>query len=144
MGAPNPKPDKVTVTSLGEDLVLYVKIPEVAPLIGTLTADASEAPTEYDQSVDGHTRRRYSGGPTFGVEGHIRKRTKGGEGRKATLPGNNAWLERPPLVEGESKRVEQITYVGTFRQLKSWVRANAETDFVLRSPWGEPFPMEAA
>jgi hypothetical protein len=123
-------------------LILYVKIPEVAPMLGSLTADAAEAPTTFQQSVDGHPRRRYSGGPTSGVSGHLRTRTKGGEGAKATLPGNNAWLERPPVVPGESKRVEQFTYVGTFAQLKAFVRANAAGAFVLRSPWGEPFPMD--
>lgn len=144
MGAPNPKPSKVTVTVLGEPLVLYVKIPEVAPMLGTLTADAAVAPTTYTQSVDSHSRRRYSGGPASGVEGHSRNRTKGGEGAKATLPGNNAWLERPPLTPGNSKRVEQITFVGTFAQLKAYVRSEATSAFVLRSPWGEPFPMVAA
>jgi hypothetical protein len=144
MGIPNPKPDKVTVTALGADLVLYIKIPELTPLIGAQTADASVAPTTVVQSVNGHSRRRYSGGPTSGVSAHLRERDKGGEGRKATLPGNNAWLERPPTVPGESKRVEQITFVGTFAQLKSFCRAEAATDFVLRSPWGEPFPIEAA
>lgn len=144
MGIPNPKPDKVTVTALGEDLVLYIKIPELAPLIGAQTADLEVAPTTYTQNVDGHNRRRYSGGPVTGVAGHLRTRTKGGEGRKAVLPGNNAWLERPPTVPGNSKRVEQITFVGTFAQLKAFCRAEAVTDFVLRSPWGEPFPIEAA
>jgi hypothetical protein len=142
MGIPNPKPDKVTVTSLGEDLVLYIKIPELTPLIGAQTADASVAPTTYQQNVDGHNRRRYSGGPVTGVAGHLRNRTKGGEGGKAVLPGNNAWLERDPVVPGESKRVEQITYVGTFAQLKAFCRAKATTEFVLRSPWGEPFPID--
>ena len=141
MGIPNPKPSKVTVTALGEDLVLYIKIPELAPMIGTQTADASEPPTTYVQSVSGHNRRRYSGGPTVGVGGHNRDRTKGGEGAKATLPGNNAWLERPPLVPNGSKRVEQITYVGTFAQLKAFCRDEAASAFVLRSPWGEPFPI---
>lgn len=141
MGIPNPKPDKVTVSSLGEDLVLYIKIPELAPLIGTQTADASTPPTTFVQSVDGHTRRRYSGGPATGVAGHTRSRTKGGEGVKAVLPGNSAWLERDPLQPGDSKRVEQITYVGTFAQLKAFCRDEATTSFVLRSPWGEPFPI---
>lgn len=141
MGAPNPKPSKVTVTVLGEPLVLYIKIPEVAPMIGTQTADASVAPTTFQQAVDGHNRRRYSGGPTTGVQGHLRDRTKGGEGAKTTLPGNNAWLERPPLSAGQSKRVEQITYVGTFAQLKQFCRDEAASAFVLRSPWGEPFPI---
>jgi hypothetical protein len=143
MGAPNPKPSKVTVTALGEDLVLYVKIPEVAPMLGTLTADSEEAPSNFQQSVNAHNRRRYAGGPTTGVAAHIRNRTKGGEGRKATLPGNNAWLERPPLLPGQSKRVEQFTFVGTFAQLKAYVRTAAVSDFVLRSPWGEPFPMSS-
>lgn len=141
MGTPNPKPSKVTVTALGEPLVLYIKIGELAPLIGSQTADASVAPTNYQQNVDGHNRRRYSGGPTSGVAAHLRDRTKGGEGAKATLPGNNAWLERPPAVPGNSKRVEQITYVGTFAQLKEFCRSEATAPFVLRSPWGEPFPI---
>lgn len=141
MGAPNPKPSKVTKTVLGSPLVLYIKIPEVAPMIGTQTADASVAPTTFQQAVDGHNRRRYSGGPVAGVQGHLRDRTKGGEGAKTTLPGNNAWLERPPTAPGNSKRVEQITYVGTFAQLKAFCRDEATSAFVLRSPWGEPFPI---
>ena len=141
MGIPNPKPSKVTHTIFGRPLVLYIKIPELTPLIGAQTADSAAAVTTFQQNVDGHQRRRYSGGPTTGVTGHIRSRSKGGKGTPATLPGNNAWLERPPVVPGESKRVEQITYVGTFAQLLTYCRGEAETAFVLRSPWGEPFPI---
>lgn len=139
MGAPNPKPNKVTVTALGAPLVLYVKPSEVAPMLGTLTIDPDGTPTTFTQSVNSHTRRRYSGGPATGVQGHNRSRVKGDRGVPATLPGNNAWLERPPAVAGGSKRVEQITYVGTFRQLKAFCREEAAAPFVLRSPWGEPF-----
>lgn len=143
MGAPNPKPDKVTLDVGGEPLVLYVKIAEVSPMLGALTADAESPPVDYEAVYPNTTRRRWMGGPTITVTGHDKKRVKGGEGKRATLPGNNAYLERPPLSANGSKRVETITFVGPFRVLKDYCLANAASNFDLRSPWGEKFPISS-
>lgn len=142
MGAPNPKPDKVTVTVGGAPLVLYLKPSELAPLIGTQTPDASGTPVTTSQAVSQHPRRRYIGGPTSQVSGHSRSRVNGDRLPGPTLPGNNAYLERmigtPP-----KRKVETITYVGTFQQLKDYCKEEAVVTFTLRSPWGEPFLIPA-
>lgn len=143
MGAPNPRGQKVTVPVGARQVILYVKPADMAPFLGTLTPDVASTMTSATQEVKSHTRRRYFGGPAISVEGHSRLRTKGDYKRAQTLPGNNAWLEKPSGVPGK-KDVEQITYVGAFRDLKAFCKANAEIDFVLRSPWGEPFDIEAA
>ena len=143
MGLPNPRPDKVTIASSGANkLILYVKPADVAPYVGSLSADAGGTMVPVTQAVGGHTRRRYIGGPNIGVAAHNRNRTKGDYENGHTLPGNNAWFEKPSLVAGK-KDVEQITYVGSFRALKAWAKTVAELDFTLRSPWGEPFLIEA-
>lgn len=139
MGAPNPRPDKVTISGSGSTkLILYCKPADLAPFLGTLTPDSGAVMVGYTQPVGGHTRRRYIGGPTISVTGHSRSRTKGDYENGHTLPGNNAWLEKPSAIPGK-KDVEQFTFVGTFRSLKAFVKANAALDCTLRSPWGEPF-----
>jgi hypothetical protein len=143
MGIPNPKPDKVTVTVGGAPLVLYIKPGELEPLIGAQTPDASGSPVTTNQTVSGHTRRKYIGGPVSGVAGHSRERVSGDRLPGPTLPGNNAYLER--MVGTPPKRkVETITYVGTFNQLKTFCKAEAVVAFTLRSPWGEPFAIPAS
>jgi hypothetical protein len=141
MGAPNPKPSKITETIAGGELVVYLKPSELAPLLGTLVPDDSGSPVTATENVPAHGRRRYIGGPTSQVTGHSRTRVTGDRLPGPTLPGNNAYIEfktgSPP-----KKKVETITYVGTFAQLKAWVKGKAVIDFVLRSPWGEPFKIE--
>lgn len=143
MGIPNPKPDKVTVTVGGDPLVLYLKPSELAPLIGTQTPDASGTPVTTTQAVSQHSRRKYIGGPTSQVAGHNRTRVNGDRLPGPTLPGNNAYLER--MVGTPAKlKVETITYVGSFNQLKTYCKDQAVVAFTLRSPWGEPFAIPVA
>lgn len=136
--APRPKPQKSTQVVGGETLVLYVKPSEVASFIGAITPDPPSLMLSSPEVVKGHSRRRYVGGPAVSVAGHSRTRTSGDRKAGLTLPGNNAWLERPGLIPG-SKIVEQITFVGSFASLKAFCKESAAVAFTLRSPWGEPF-----
>jgi hypothetical protein len=137
--APRPRPQKCTVGTGTDALTLYVVPSRVAPFIGTVTPDDDDDAREITQSVTGHTRRRYSGGPPISVEGHDRERTIGGYAAKETLPGKNAWFERRTtgLLGPITSRV-QFTFVGTTAQLRDYVEANAVGDFILRTPDGEP------
>jgi hypothetical protein len=143
VGIPNPKGKKITATVGGEPLVLYLKPDELAPLLGTLTPDASGSPVTTTQAVGTHSRKRYIGGPTSQVSGHSRSRVSGDRLAPLTLPGNNAYLER--MVGTPPKRkVETITFVGSFAQLKDFCKDKAVVPFILRSPWGEPFQIAEA
>lgn len=141
--APRPKPQKSTQVVGGETLVLYVKPSEVAPFIGTIAVDPPTLMLTSDEFVRGHTRRRYVGGPAISVDSHNRTRTSGDRKAGLTLPGNNAWLEKPSATPG-FKDVEQITFVGSFASLKQFCKESAATTFTLRSPWGEPFTITPA
>jgi hypothetical protein len=122
--------------------VLYCVPAQVSPYIGVVTADASEEGTEVTQTVTGHNRRRYPGGPSISVEGHDRDRIVGGYGAKQTLPGKNAWFERTTGIGPlRTREVRQFTFVGTTKQLRDYVEANAVGTFTLRTPDGEPVPM---
>lgn len=140
--APRPRPEKCTVGAGSDALVLYVVPSQVSGFIGTVTPDAASDGTEVTQTVTSHARRRYPGGPTSQVDGHSRDRIVGGYAAKQTLPGKNAWLERT-VGSGASavRTVRQITFVGTTKQLRDYVEANAVGDFILRTPDGEPVPV---
>lgn len=140
MGAPNPRPDRVTVTQNGNELVLYIKTAELTPFIGAQTPDPPAAGVAVTSTVKQHTRRRYPGDPGVTVTGHSRTRNDEKPLPKLTLPGNNAWIEYETTVGLETvTRSEQFTFTGSFTDLKDWVRSQAAQAFVLRSPWGEPF-----
>lgn len=140
--APRPRPQKCTVGAGSDALTLYVVPSQVAPFIGTVTPDAAEDGTEVTQSVTGHSRRRYPGGPAISVDGHDRERIVGGYAAKQTLPGKNAWFERTTGTGASAVRtVRQFTFVGTTKQLRDYVEANAVGTFTLRTPDGEPVPM---
>jgi hypothetical protein len=142
--APRPRPQKCTVGTGTDALTLYVDPPRVTPFIGTVTPDDADDAREITQTVTGHTRRRYSGGPAINVDGHSRERTIGGYAAKETLPGRNAWFERRTtgLLGPITSRV-QFTFVGTTAQLRDYVEANAVGDFILRTPDGEPVRIES-
>lgn len=137
--APRPRPQKCTVGVGSDALTLYVVPARVAPFIGSVTPDDDDDSREVTQSVTGHSRRRYSGGPATSVDGHSRTRTVGGYAAKETLPGKNAWFERRTtgLFGPITSRV-QFTFVGTTAQLRDYVEANAVGSFILRTPDGEP------
>jgi hypothetical protein len=120
-------------------LTLYVVPSRVAPFIGSVTPDDDDDARDITQTVSGHTRRRYSGGPAISVDGHSRERKVGGYGTKETLPGRNAWFERRTtgLLGPVTSRV-QFTFVGTTRQLRDYAEANGVGSFILRTPDGEP------
>jgi hypothetical protein len=140
--APRPRPQKCTVGAGADALTLYVVPSQVSPFIGTVTPDAAEDGEEQDQTVPGHQRRRYPGGPVINVAGHERERLVGGYAAKQTLPGKNAWFEQT-VGSGASavRTVRQFTFVGTTKQLRDYVAANAVGNFTLRTPDGEPVPM---
>jgi hypothetical protein len=143
--APRPRPQKCTVGVGTDALTLYVVPSQVSDFIGTVTPDTAEDGEEVTQTVTGHTRRRYPGGPDISVEGHDRERIVGGYAAKQTLPGRNAWLERTTGTGEDAERtVRQITFVGTTKQLRDYVAANAVGTFTLRTPDGEPVPMAEA
>lgn len=137
--APRPRPQKCTVGTGTDALVLYVVPSRVAPFIGSVTPDDEDDSREITQSVTGHTRRRYPGGPPISVDGHTRERTIGGYAAKQTLPGRNAWFERRTtgLLGPITSRV-QFTFVGTTAQLRDYVEAQGVGTFILRTPDGEP------
>lgn len=137
--APRPRPQKCTVGTGTDALTLYVVPSRVAPFIGTVAPDDDDDSREITQSVSGHSRRRYSGGPTTSVAGHNRERTIGGYAAKETLPGKNAWFERRTtgFLGPITSRV-QFTFVGTTAQLRAYAEANAVGSFILRTPDGEP------
>lgn len=135
---PNPRPSKITQSVDGDLLVIYAKPPEIAAFLGTLTPDPDTLMITATEQVEGHTRRRYVGGPSIGVAGHARNRTSGDRRPEQTLPGYNAWLELPGVGNTRGRR-EQITFVGTFASLKEFCKGQAQTAFTLRSPWGVPF-----
>jgi hypothetical protein len=137
--ASRPRPQKCTVGAGVNALTLYVVPCLVAPFIGSVTPDDEDDSRVVDQSVTGHTRRRYSGGPAINVDGHDRSRIVGGYAAKETLPGKNAWFERRTtgLLGPITSRV-QFTFVGTTAQLRDYVEANAVGSFILRTPDGEP------
>lgn len=142
--APRPRPEKCTVGAGSDALVLYVVPSQVAPFIGAVTPDADTDGTEVTQTVTGHNRRRYPGGPTTSVAGHSRERIVGGYGAKQTLPGRNAWFERTVGTGSSAVRtVRQFTFVGTTAQLRDYVEATAVGEFVLRTADGEPVPVAA-
>lgn len=137
--APKPKPKKCTVGVGTDALVLYVHPPFVAEFIGTVTPDVAGDGIEQTQSVGEHQRRRYPGGPLITVDQHDRERLVGGYAAGLTLPGRNAWFERTVGTGEEAeKTVRQFTFVGTTKQLRDYVEANAVGDFTLRTPDGEP------
>lgn len=142
--APRPRPEKCTVGVGSDALVLYVVPSQVSGFIGTVTPDADTDGTEVTQSVTSHSRRRYPGGPAVTVDGHSRERIVGGYAAKQTLPGRNAWFERTVGTGASAVRtVRQITFVGTTKQLRDYVEANAVGEFTLRTPDGEPVPVAA-
>ena len=102
-------------------------------------AVAAEAPlTTSNQSVNGHSRKRYPGDPGFNVSGHSRERkvvpTKGGN----TLPGFRFWCERPTGT-GANRRSNavQFSYVGDWGSLVTLAQsAGKGANFVLRNSSG--------
>jgi hypothetical protein len=140
MGTPNPRPSKATLSVGDNTITIYAKLNEMAPFLGTITADTVPTVVVSNQSVNGHQRRRYPGGPLVAVASHARRRVIEQALPDQTLPGRNAWLERS-TGSGASKveYVEQITFVGNFQDLKDYCKANSVVQFTLRSPNGAPF-----
>ena len=139
MGAPNPRPDMLILAIQGNELTIYAKLSELVPFVGTHTPSAQLQEAYEEATVKQHTRQRYPGGPTITVPAHTRRVKVSGKAVRKTLPGENAWMERTiGTGENAEKKVEQFTFTGAFADLKTWCIENAATDFVLRSPNGEP------
>lgn len=145
MGTPNPRPQKATLIVGSSSVVIYGKFSELGFFLGAIDVDATPTVVISNQSVNGHGRKRYPGGPSVSVDGHARRRVIEQARPEQTLPGQNAWMEK--LVgSGPSAtlRVEQFTFVGNFQDLKDAVKAENTGAFVLRSPAGVAYPISAS
>lgn len=140
MGTPNPRPDRIEVGAGATLVTIYGKGSELFAYLDGLTEVAVPAAVVSNQSVNGHGRRRYPGGPQASVAGHSRSRIIERPLPDQTLPGKNAWIERKV---GDNTVVEQFTFVGDFQDLMTYCKAEAKVAFVLRSPNGAAYPISA-
>ena len=121
----------------------------LTPYISGLVADAAGAdPVIVEVDIVGHTRQKYHGGPTVGVNTYKRSVDKAKPNSNGiTLPGKNAYIEvwtsdvNPTII-----RTVTFTFTGPFYLLRGWVKAHVATGahFSLRSPGGKPYTMAHA
>lgn len=124
----------------GTDYKLFAKDGQLDGLLGGLDPVGSVNAAPQSISVGGHSRKRYPGGPSISVSGFTRVTLVGGEANRRTLPGQNAYLE-VTVGTGTAATLEvtTITFTGPFTALYQFVNANAEAEYVLRSPDGTPY-----
>lgn len=114
------------------------------------TPDAPGTGTPYTDAVDGHSRRRFPGGPASNVRAHNRSGV-----RSTDLAGTNAEPGRPFYIErvlsapGETpRRVQTWTfgYVGRWRDLKSKILTDLApaVGYRLRNASGTSISLEDA
>lgn len=124
----------------GAEHKLFAKEGQIDGLLGGLDPVGAVNPAPQQVGVGGHSRKRYPGGPSISVSGFTRTTLLGGDANRRTLPGQNAYLETEVTTGGETKKeVVTITFTGPFTSLYQFVLANAENEFVLRSPDGTPY-----
>lgn len=93
----------------------------------------------------GGVRRRFPGGPGVSYGGGTRSVVVGPPARRSVLPGNPIKCEEETGV-GPLRRLEinQMSLVGSITAAVAVARATATRSFVLRSPGGKPYQINAA
>lgn len=121
----------------GETYQLYSKAGLIEDFLDGLSEQSTVNRAPVQVSVSGHTRRRYPGAPGISVGGFSRTTLLGGDGNRATLPGQNAYIETE-VSDGTGTKVEvtTITFTGPYTKLFQYCLANAKVAFNLRSPDG--------
>jgi hypothetical protein len=97
------------------------------------------SPVDRLVTVKAHTRKRYPGDSGYGVQEHPRRYTPeiGQKGR--ITPGRNFYCElefENPVSGKPDWDVFQFTHTGPVMALRAYAKANAATDFRLRSESG--------
>lgn len=121
----------------GETYKLFAKDGQLDGIVSGLQDQGlvNRAPQTF--TVPGHTRRRYPGGPAISVPQVTRTTLVGGEATRATLPGQNAYIEiENSTGGGSSVQVITIRFTGPYTALYQFMLANHDTTFNLRSPDG--------
>jgi hypothetical protein len=120
-----------------ETYKLFSKAGDVEDFLDGLSEQTTVNRAPVQVAVGGHTRRRYPGGPGISVGGFTRTTLLGGDGNRATLPGQNAYFETE-VSDGTELKVEvtTITFTGPYTSLYQYCLANAKLAFNLRSPDG--------
>lgn len=138
------KAHTVTAPS-GEKLVLIAPTAKLVPFFGTLTADADVTPSYTTVPRKAYSRKQYPGDTTrISVPAGTTRVYNGKAIALSTLPGKNAYLETIDNSGTKPKtKVLTVTFVGAIGDLHQWCLANAEIDFVLRSPGGKPLDVKA-
>ena len=98
----------------------------------------STAPTAVTTEVAGHSRRRYPGGPTSGVDPHERTGLPPAPGGGGAKPGERFWCERTTGTGANRvTQARQFTYQGKWSDLRAFAEA-AKTGlpFTLRNHSG--------
>jgi hypothetical protein len=125
-------------------VTIYGKKPELDSYLVGLAVAAAPAVSISNQSVNGHQRKRYPGGPSIAVTSHARRRVQERPKQDQTLPGSNAWIEKTTGTGASAvTTAEQFTFVGDFQDLKDYCKANAIGNWVLRSPNGAAYQITA-
>lgn len=121
----------------GEDYKIFSKAGDVEDYLDDLSLQATVNRAPQQVQVGGHTRRRYPGGPSISVGGFTRTTLLGGDGNRATLPGQNAYFEKE-VADGTGTKIQvtTITFTGPYTSLYQYCLANAKIAFNLRSPDG--------
>lgn len=110
-----------------------------------LTPDIDAGPTNVQRQVGGYNRKRYPGDLTgVSVAPHTRTVLVIERATLAVLPGQEAYLERPVIINGKKrKRVTQFTFVGDVIDLHAFCNGNCSYEkAILRTPKGKPMKIE--
>ena len=110
-----------------------------------LVPDIDSGPTNEVRAVAGYNRKRYPGDLTgVSVAPHNRTVLVIERATLAVLPGQEAYLERPVVINGKNrKRVTQFTFVGDVIDLHAFCNGNCSyANAVLRTPKGKPLEID--
>lgn len=134
-----------TWTAGSSEYKVFSKVGGVTQFLSGLEEiEAGEAETSL-QVVGGHSRRAYPGAPPVSVRSHSRLVIEGGDLPNRTLPGQNAYFERTTGTGLDRQTtVTTVSFTGSFTDFHAYVRENSAGGFVLRSPDGVRYPIEAS
>jgi hypothetical protein len=133
------KAHTVTAPS-GKSVTIFAPTAKLTPFLGELTPDSGVSPTFTTVPRKAYSRKQYPGDSTpIAVKAGQTRVYNAKPITQSTLPGENAYIEEE-IPDGDKTKtdVTAITFTGAFGDLHQYCLANAEKNFILRSPGGEP------